>query len=555
LICANSFSARSILTAETTTRWVIADVWETIARLRPDSAGIAFGPRHLSWSQFDDQANGFAQRLLQDGLTRQAKVAFVLTNCPEFLVGVFACLKAGLVPINTNFRYTAREAADIWNTIDAEVVVFSAGTSETVELAKPLSPRVRHWYWVGDIDDGCPPWASPFPAPTGIQTRAPWGRSPDDLVVLLTGGTTGRPKGVMWRQDDVFAILNATGTIRYPAKEGLDAVARLQSDDGRYRPRLLPCGPLIHGTAAFSAYGVLNAGGSVVLLENPHFDADHVLDVIDAEHVTHLSVIGEAHARPLVARLESDPQRWSLSSLRLITSAGTALSAASRSALLRFCPNAVCVDLLASSEAPSLGRASSTRSDGMAPGVFRPGPNVRVVDEEGHDVVPGSGEVGVIVSRGRGPLGYYNDPTASAQLFRIIDGERWVASGDLASVDADGALRLRGRAASVINTGGEKVFAGEVEEALLAHPDVVDAAVLGLPHRVLGQIVAAVVQSTPGRTIDPDDIRRQLRTTLAGYKIPKEIHVVDSLGRGANGKIDLGALTRRVAGTASAGGA
>jgi 3-oxocholest-4-en-26-oate---CoA ligase len=528
---------------EAGTTWVVADVWETVARVRPDADCISQGRVRLSWRDFDARADGFAQRLLDTGLGQQGKIAFALRNCPEFLIGVFGCLKAGLVPLNTNFRYTAREAAEMWTGADVECVVFSASIAETVAQARERCPRVRSWIQVDEVPDrGRAEWAAPFPQPVAGTVRAPWGRTPDDLLLLFTGGTTGPPKGVMWRQDDVFAILNATAAVRYPAAEGIAGVARLQADEHRYRPRFLPCGPLIHGTAAFSAYGVLGAGGSVVL-QGAHFDAGEVLDTIDVEGVTQLSVIGEAHARPLLERIEADPHRWSLTSLRLITSAGTALRPATRDALLRFCPDALYVDLLGSSEAPGLGRSQSS---GSADGTFEPGPDVRVVADDGRAVRPGSGEVGTIVVRGRGPLGYYNDPGADAGLFRVIGGQRWIAPGDLATVELDGSLRLRGRASAVVNTGGEKVFPREVEDALLTHPAVADAAVVGIPHEVLGQMVVAAVKPVAGRQVDPGELDTHLRTTLAGYKVPKQIHVLDSVGRGENGKIDHVALARRL---------
>jgi acyl-CoA synthetase (AMP-forming)/AMP-acid ligase II len=537
------------MTSEANTAWVVPDVWETIARVRPDAECISQGKVRLSWRDFDARGDGFARRLLELGLGRQAKVAFALRNCPEFLIGVFGCLKAGLVPLNTNFRYTAHEAAEIWTCADAECVVFSASIVDTVAQARERCPRVRSWIQVGvaDVaDPGRAEWAAPFPGPAEQTVRPPWGRTPDDLLLLFTGGTTGPPKGVMWRQDDVFAILNSTAAVRYPAAEGIDGVARMQADEQRYRPRFLPCGPLIHGTASFSAYGVLGAGGSVVLLPGAHFDAGEVLDTIDAEGVTHLSVIGEAHARPLLDRLEAEPRRWSLRSLRLVTSAGTALLPATRDVLLRCCPDALYVDLLGSSEAPRLGRARSTRSTSSTAGTFQPGPDVRVVTEDGRAVRPGSGEVGAIVVRGRGPLGYYNDPDTNASLFRVIDGERWIAPGDLATVEPDGTLRLRGRASAVVNTGGEKVYPREVEDALLTHPSVADAAVIGLPHEVLGQMVVAAVQPLAHRQVYPQELDTHLRTTLAGYKVPKQIHVLDSVGRGENGKIDQVALVRRL---------
>jgi acyl-CoA synthetase (AMP-forming)/AMP-acid ligase II len=530
------------------TDWVIADVWETVAATRPAAECVVQGRDRLTWSGFDAAADAVAADMLARGLTHQAKVALFLRNAPAFLAGVFACLKAGLVPVNTNFRYTADEVTRLWEDADAECVVFAGSLAAVAARARPGLPRVRAWYWVDDGDGPCPDWAVPFGQlrPGQRQVRAPWGRSPDDLLLLYTGGTTGSPKGVMWRQDDVFATLNATAAVRYPAADGLAGVAGAQRGDGRPRPRFVPCGPLVHGTGGFSAYGVLGAGGTVVLLEGRSFSAEELLDVIDREQVSHVSVVGEAHVRPVVDLLDAQPKRWCLSSLRLVTSAGMALSQESRQRLLRHCPDVLCVDILGSSESPLLGRSRSTASSPARSATFSLGPGVRVLDEDDRDVVPGSGQIGVLVAKGRGPLGYYKDPERSARTFRVIDGERWSVSGDMATVRADGTIEMLGRGSAVINTGGEKVYTREIEDVLLRDPAVADAAVVGIPHPVLGSMVVAAVQPRPDCHVDPERLARKLRESLSGYKVPRQLHVVDSVGRSESGKIDYPALVDRM---------
>jgi 3-oxocholest-4-en-26-oate---CoA ligase len=247
-----------------------------------------------------------------------------------------------------------------------------------------------------------------------------------------------------------------------------------------------------------------------------------------------------------VRELDAHPRRWSLASLRLITSAGMRLSADVRARLLAHCPDALCVDILGSSEVPAVGRSRSTASSLAPDGTFAVGPGVRVLDDDDHDVGPGSGAVGTLVVRGRQPLGYYKDPARSDALLRVIDGERWSNTGDLATVHADGTIQLPGRGVTVINTGGEKVYTREVEEALLRDPSVADAAVVGQPHDVLGQMVVAVVQPHPDRSVDVEHLLEQLRTSLAGYKVPQCVYLVDSVGRDDSGKIHYGRLVRRV---------
>jgi len=531
--------------------WLIADVWETIAAVRPDADAIVQGAERIRWSEFDRRANEVARDLLGCGLRHQSKVAFFVRNSPAFLIGVFACLKAGLVPVNANFRFGAAEAARLWDDADAECVVFSGTLGNVVAAARPMAPRVAAWRWVNDHGKPCPSWAAPFETPAGRDSGAgravtPWARTADDLIMLYTGGTTGPPKGVMWRQDDVFGLLNDTAAVRYPQDRGLAGVAETQRRDQRARPRFVPCGPLIHGTAAFSSYAVLGSGGAVVLLEGRSFDAAELLDVVDREHISHVSVIGEAHARPVADLLDARPGQWSLSTVRLITSAGMQLSPITRSRLLARMPQALCVDVLGSSEAPAVGRARSTASALASSGTFVIGPGVRVLDGDNQDVRPGSGRTGVLAVRGRSPLGYYKDPQRSERLFQIIDGERWVMTGDLASVHEDGTVQLLGRGSAVINTGGEKVYAREVEEALLRDPAVADAVVVGVPHDVLGHMVVALVQPRPGSTVHADGLLRGLRRTLAGYKVPKRIHLAESVGRDQSGKVDYPRLVRRL---------
>ena len=203
------------------TRWHFADVWEAVAEIHPDSPALAQGSDRRTWRQFDRRSNGVAAALLAAGLGHQAKVAQYLYNGPEYLESVFAAFKAGLVPVNTNYRYTEAELTYLWDNADVELVVFHGSLRSRVEAVRGNLPRIRAWLWVDDGNGACPPWATPFEqaaaSPQSTRSvRGPWGRSPDDLLLVYTGGTTGMPKGVMWRQDDLFAVLNRTGELRYP---------------------------------------------------------------------------------------------------------------------------------------------------------------------------------------------------------------------------------------------------------------------------------------------------------------------------------------------------
>jgi acyl-CoA synthetase (AMP-forming)/AMP-acid ligase II len=526
--------------------WNFADVWETVAGVHPDRPAVSQGGRRYTWRQFDSRANGVASRLLTAGLGRQAKVAQYLYNAPEYLESLFAAFKVAMVPVNTNYRYTEDELVYLWDNADVEAVVFHGSFSERAGTVRSRLPRIRLWLWVDDGTGGCPSWAEPYEDgaaadPGSAPTRAEWGRSGDDLLLIYTGGTTGMPKGVMWRQDDLFTVLNRTGEVRYPEGGTTEDVRAVLQAPAKHPPaRLLPGPPLMHGTGLFTAMSVLNSAGSIVILESRHFDVDELLDTIEKEKVTELSIVGDAFAKPLLARLDAEPGRWDISSLWLMISSGVMWSAEVKAGLLRHQPRLLMVDNLGSSEAIGMARSSSKAGATAATAGFELGPNTKVITEGGADVVPGSGEKGLVAIKGRGPVGYYKDQAKTDATFRIIAGERWTIPGDYAEVAADGSVKLLGRGSVCVNTGGEKVFPEEVEEALKLHPAVEDAVVVGVPDDRFGEAVTAVIQPVAGIEAVPQfpELVEAVRTRLAGYKVPRHIVVVESVGRAPNGKVD-----------------
>ena len=542
--------------------WQIADVWETVAEVLPDADALVHGSRRSPWREFDRRADALATFLLARGLDHGGSVALYLYSSPEYLEATFACFKLGIPPVNTNYRYGADELVYLWGNADSHAVVFHGCFVPQVAEIRGRVPGVATWLWVDDGSGPCPPWAAPYgdviesEAPRAIP---PWGRSPDDLCLIYTGGTTGMPKGVMWRHDDLFAVINASAPVRYPEEGNLDDVRHLLVKPG---PSFLVAAPLMHGTGFFGALGILGAGGSVITPIERKFSAAAMLDTIDAKRARSTTIVGDAFGRPLVEALDAEPERWDISSLRVITSSGAAWSESNKAALLRHNPSLLLVDTLGSSEA--IGAAKSiTTSDGSGSGIdgidradradraeasavrFEIGADTRVIDEAGVGVVPGSGQAGLLAQRGRGPIGYYKDPVKSSETFRTIDGQRWTITGDYAEVDADGTLRLLGRGSACINTGGEKVYPEEVDEVLKAHPLVADAACVGVPDQRLGQRIVAVVElREPTRAPGDDELIAGVKARLAGYKAPKQIVVVDSIGRAANGKLDYAVLRR-----------
>jgi acyl-CoA synthetase (AMP-forming)/AMP-acid ligase II len=299
----------------------------------------------------------------------------------------------------------------------------------------------------------------------------------------------------------------------------------------------------MHGTAAFSSMSVLLAAGCIVTLTSRHFDVVELLDTVARERISSLAIVGDAFAKPILAAIDAGPARWDISSLRVIVSSGVMWSAATRQGLLRHNPRLTLIDALGSSEAIGMAQATTTAaSASSATAAFRLSPGTTVLNDDHRPVVAGSGERGRVAYRGRGPVGYYKDPSNSAATFVEIDGKRYTIPGDFAEIGADGTIRLLGRGSQCINTGGEKVYPEEVEEALKTHPSVADAAVVGVPDDRLGHAVTALVEPIPGASIDEASLVAHVKEHLAGYKAPKRVIRVASVARAANGKLDYRAL-------------
>jgi fatty-acyl-CoA synthase len=521
------------------TDWNFADVWETVADTVPHGLSAIHGARRLTWADTERRANGVAQFLLGLGVAHQDKVAHYLYNCPEYMESTFAILKVGLVPVNTNYRYTEDELVYLWDNADAVAVIFHGAFSQRIAGLRARVPRVRAWLWVDDGTDQCPPWATPYEdaARSGApRPAAPWPRSGDDYYFLYTGGTTGMPKGVMWRQDDLFAKLNAGNLLRVPEDGGLDGVRKTIVGTG---PLHLPACPLMHGTGGFTAMAAMTVGGSIVTLTGRHFDPVELLDTIDRENVNTVAIVGDAFAKPLLRTLDEHPGRWRLSTLLALVSSGVMWSEETKRGLLHHHPNLMLIDAFSSSEAIGMGTSVSSGTAAEHTARFTLSPEVRVLDPESNkDVTPGSDEVGVLALGGRNPVGYYKDPEKSSTTFKEIDGVRYSVPGDFATVDADGAIHLLGRGSVVINTGGEKVFPEEVEEVLKLHPSVLDAVAVAVPDERFGQAVAAAVELRSGASATEAELIEHVRGHLAAFKAPRRVHFVETIGRSPAGKVD-----------------
>ena len=529
-----------MMATPTETSWNYADVWETVADAQPAAPALVQGEWRLSWEEMDHRADGVGRCLLDQGIERQDKVALYLYNCPEYLEALFGIVKVAAVPVNTNYRYVDDELVYLWSNADAVAVVFHGTFAGRIERIRERVPNVRTWLWVDDGTSACPSWASRYEdaakSATG-RVRAPWGRSGDDLVILYTGGTTGMPKGVMWRQDDLFARANAAGFRRYDEARGLSGIAATLEANGPGMS-VLPACPLMHGTGGFIAMECLSEGGKVVLLEERHFDPAELFDTVDREQVNGIVIVGDPFARPLLAALDAEPDRWALSSLLGILSSGAMWSEEVKEGLLRHRPKMVLFDFLSSTEAVGIGASLSSGTSASRTADFVLGPDVKVLGPDDRPVEPGSEAVGMLALAGRNPIGYYKDEEKTASTFVVLDGVRYSVPGDFAQVLPDGSVHILGRGASSISTGGEKVFPEEVEEALKTHPAVRDAAVVGVPDARLGEMVVATVE-TEGETVPTEEeLIEHVKSRLAGFKAPRRVRVVPSVGRSPSGKLD-----------------
>jgi 3-oxocholest-4-en-26-oate---CoA ligase len=550
------------MSSSATTSWNYADVFETVAATIPNNAAQVFGDRTYTWQEFNRRSNALAADLLAAGLGHQAKVAAYLWNGPEYLETYFAAFKAGLVPVNTNYRYGAEEIRYLFDNADAEAVVFHASFASLIDQVRGLLPKVKRWYRVVDhpaagvAPEPLPSWAVDYESiltsgldggsgENAANVTASWGRSGDDLMFLYTGGTTGMPKGVMWRQDDIFRVLGYGGNALYGA-EPVSALHELSDrlvNPTHKLPRQLPACPLMHGTGQFSAFIALGLGGVVATLPSRTFSAAELYDTVVNHELNSLVIVGDAFARPLLAELNVSPGRWDLSSLIMISSSGVMWSTEVKQGLLDHIPQVVLFDSYGSSEAVGLGASVSTKDNTEQTAKFALGATVHVFTDDNVRVEAGSELTGFVAISGFLPMGYYKDPEKTAKTFRTIDGTRYSVPGDYAQVHADGSLHLLGRGSVCINSGGEKIFPEEVEEVLKQHELINDAVCVGLPDERFGEIICALIELSSEQIPQETEVIEFVRGRLARYKSPRMVVVVPTIGRSPAGKVDYKALT------------
>lgn len=505
----------------------VADLFEAVADALPQRPAVTAVDGRANYRQLDALADRWARVMHNAGVGPGDRVAVALPNALTHLGVLLAAFKVRAVPVNMNAHYTVEELGHVLADADPAVVVVSPDLRAAMRRA-------------GDRGAPLPMLVADEAQAAAVQITSPLprrrDRRGDDPYLLYTGGTTGTPKGVEWRQEDLFFSALGGDSRPGPAITGPRDVVELVS---RTSSSVLVASPLLHGTAQWAALGALLAGRHVVLSPSESFDAVSLWDLADAERVVQVVVVGDAFARPLAAALDAEPDRWALDALVTVASGGDTLSVDAVESLFRHLPGIVIVDGYGTTETGGQGRRVLTPGSVCdTPSRFVPTVDTGIIGAAGRVLARDCPEIGRIARRGRIPLRYRNDPVRTAEVFAVIDGERWVLTGDLGRYEDDGAMVLVARGERVIHCGGEKVDAGEVETVVRSHPGVRDVMVVGVPDTRFGQVVGALVVAAPGRELGLAELDRHCRPTLARFKVPRRLRVVPELPRTSTGKLD-----------------
>jgi 3-oxocholest-4-en-26-oate---CoA ligase len=527
----------------------LADLFEFAADSFPDRDYLAAEGKRRTYAEMEARANRLAHHLRERGVKTGDHVGIYAYNSVEWVESLWAIFKLRAVWININYRYVADELRYIFSNADLVGLIHAREFSPRVDEASDALGGLR-FSLVVDDGSGNPDvrkdgedYEAAIASQDPIRDFEP--RSGSDLYVLYTGGTTGLPKGVVWRHEDVFYALGG----------GIDAITNERVADPGDLTRnglagfpitFLPCAPLMHGASQWGVMGQSFRGNKIVLVSK--FDAKQIWQLVEAEKINVMFITGDAMARPLIEALDEDGATYDTSSLLALSSSAAIFSPTVKEDFFRHFPNLVMTDSIGSSETGANGAKVVTAGDTDMKG----GPTVNslsgtiVLDEDFKPVAAGSGVVGKVARSGHIPLGYYKDPQKTAATFVEVDGVRYAIPGDFATVEADGAITLLGRGSVSINSGGEKIHPEEVEAALKSHPAVFDATVVGAPDERWGQRVSAIVQFRPNQKADLTELREHCRAKIAGYKLPRQMHVVDEVARSPSGKPDYPWASRLV---------
>ena len=522
------------------TTFNLADMFEAAVDAFGDREYLVADGVRRTYAEMEARANRLAHYLAAQGIGPGDHVGIYSLNSAEWVETAWAVFKLRAVWININYRYVKDELRYLFTNADLVALVHQAAFAPQVADLLPELPDLRLVLGVDDgsgtpLGEGTVPYEEAMAQGSPERDFAP--RSGDDHYILYTGGTTGMPKGVVWRHEDVFYALG--GGVDPSTNTRVQAPEEMVEKGRGGQVTLFPIAPLMHGATQWSVLGQSFQGNRTILI--PKFEPHAVWQLVESEKANSLMITGDAMGKPLIEALDDPDTSYDLSSLFAVTSSAALFSAPVKDEFFRHLPDIIIIDAIGSSESGNNGMATMTKG-GTA---MKSGPTVSVLgdtvvfDEELRPVAPGSGVIGKIARSGDIPVGYYNDPVKTAEVFITVDGVRYVMPGDFATVEEDGTITLLGRGSVSINSGGEKIFPEEVESAVRSHPSVFDAIVVGAPDERWGQRVAAIIQPREGHEAPSlESVQEHCRDHIAGYKVPRELHVVDAIERSPSGKPD-----------------
>ncbi len=519
----------------------IADLFEAIADAVPENEALICDGVRMTYAELDRRATRLANFLRSRGIGRGDHIGTYMYNSVEYVTTMIAAFKISAVPININYRYVEDELAYLFGNADLKAVVHHREFAERIARVQGRCADLNLFISVEDgsgvSTDAIGSIDFESAVAQGAEARDFSGRSNDDLFIIYTGGTTGMPKGVMWPHEAAYFACFGAGDPIGADIDDLDQLVTKARTSGAGLTMMIAA-PLIHGAAQLATFISLFGGNRMVYQKR--FDADEIVRLIDEEKIISISLVGDAMARPIADALQRKAEESAIdcSSVFVIGSAGAIFSEPVKDKLKKYLPNCTMLDNYGSTETGFQGRGGGDHKSFGQGLTFEMNERTTVLDDNRNVVQPGSGVFGKVALRGHVPVGYYGDPVKSAETFVEIDGERYSITGDIATVAADGTIKIFGRGSVCINTGGEKVFIEEVENALKSHPAVYDAVVVGVDDADWGQRVVALVSLAPGSDAGESELREHCRSKVAGYKVPKEIHAVEKVFRGPNGKAD-----------------
>ena len=519
-----------------------ASVWEMVSDLVPENDALICGEDIVSWKEYDDRASKIASALSEAGLGANSKAGLYLNNSNEYLIAQYAIFKVGGIPINVNYRYVEEELIYLLENSDAEAVFYHACYSSRIKEIAGSLPNIKAWIEVSDGTES--KFDQSLKYEELLNQHPPMKRihrDPETVYMLYTGGTTGMPKGVMYKQGEflvyLFRTLKAMG---YDVPEDLsDLESRIEASksSNAFIRSVVGC-PLMHGTGMWlGAFLPLLLGGTAITTSNLGFDPDQLWTQVQNKKATNIVIVGDAFAKPMLDALnrgESDSNPYDISSVQVIISSGVMWSAEVKQGLLEH-HDMKLMDTMGSTEG-GMGASVTTRDNPPATAKFALNPGVIVLADDGEILSPGSKKIGLIGTSGLVPVGYYKDEKKSAETFREVDGVRYSFPGDYAKLEADGTITLLGRGSNCINSAGEKIYPEEVEEALKKDVLVFDCLVVGMPDEKFGQKIVAVVSTVDNQQVDEAELIENTRKSIAGYKLPKTILFADEVQRAPNGK-------------------